>query len=378
MANEAAYDLIVGAFYDAALEPLRLRPAVAEIVDAVHATGVHLHGIQKSSGEIVLSALSGLSATSEVDYIKRYSKIDPRMPPVLAARVGHWISCHEHITPAFVETNEFYQDYLIPYGARYLSAAKVFETEQYAAVLSVHTGPREQPLAENALSFLRRLTPHVSRALGLIFEYSRLSTQWTVVKATLDSLDHAAFVCDEKGQILVNNEAADALLQQSDGLSRESGSIWIQHQAARQRFLSLLRNEGPGNANRANQSLGKGTLLIPRPSQFSPYLMTLRLVERAQTLFNSEQAVLWSVTVSDPVSSSAQTLRALAMRYHLTPAEAKLATYLAAGAMPGEVALQTGVRITTIRSQLSSLFAKTGTRRQSELMRLLSSLPALR
>jgi DNA-binding CsgD family transcriptional regulator len=42
-----------------------------------------------------------------------------------------------------------------------------------------------------------------------------------------------------------------------------------------------------------------------------------------------------------------------------------------------EVAAERGVQLTTVRSQLQSLFAKTETNRQVELVRLLARLAAL-
>jgi DNA-binding CsgD family transcriptional regulator len=62
--------------------------------------------------------------------------------------------------------------------------------------------------------------------------------------------------------------------------------------------------------------------------------------------------------------------------YGLTPAESRLALLLAAGNAPKEAAQQLQVGISTVRSQLKSIFAKTDTNRQSELVRLLLMSPA--
>jgi DNA-binding CsgD family transcriptional regulator len=62
--------------------------------------------------------------------------------------------------------------------------------------------------------------------------------------------------------------------------------------------------------------------------------------------------------------------------YGLTPAESALATLLAEGKTLQEAAGLRGVTHQTARSQLKSIFSKTATRRQSELLRLLLSLPA--
>lgn len=62
--------------------------------------------------------------------------------------------------------------------------------------------------------------------------------------------------------------------------------------------------------------------------------------------------------------------------FDLTPAESKVALMLCAGSAPKEIARDLHVSITTVRSHLASLLAKTGTSRQVQLVRLLTSLPA--
>lgn len=63
--------------------------------------------------------------------------------------------------------------------------------------------------------------------------------------------------------------------------------------------------------------------------------------------------------------------------YGLSPAEFRVAAALLAGKSPEEYALEAEVTMNTVRSQLKNLFQKTGTRRQSELVAVLSRVPPL-
>jgi DNA-binding CsgD family transcriptional regulator len=67
----------------------------------------------------------------------------------------------------------------------------------------------------------------------------------------------------------------------------------------------------------------------------------------------------------------------LARIYGLTRAEAAIAQGMARGERLEELAARLGVKMSTARSQLSSIFAKTKTRRQSKLVALLSRLAHL-
>ncbi|HEU0202427.1 MAG TPA: LuxR C-terminal-related transcriptional regulator [Burkholderiaceae bacterium] len=56
--------------------------------------------------------------------------------------------------------------------------------------------------------------------------------------------------------------------------------------------------------------------------------------------------------------------------FDLTPAERRVFGLLLADRSPREIAGELRIAVTTVRTHLQSLFAKTGTRRQSELVAL--------
>src|SRR5690606_9161871 len=71
--------------------------------------------------------------------------------------------------------------------------------------------------------------------------------------------------------------------------------------------------------------------------------------------------VLVLISGAHPLRTPAARLIAL---FGLSAAEAEVAVALSLGGHPEEIALQRGVRISTIRTQLSSILSKTGTARQ--------------
>jgi DNA-binding NarL/FixJ family response regulator len=61
--------------------------------------------------------------------------------------------------------------------------------------------------------------------------------------------------------------------------------------------------------------------------------------------------------------------------FGLSRAETRLAGALLQGRKLREITADTGLRITTLRTQLSSLLKKVGAERQTDLIRVLSSIP---
>lgn len=72
-------------------------------------------------------------------------------------------------------------------------------------------------------------------------------------------------------------------------------------------------------------------------------------------------------------ANKAERLQMLQSYYELTTAEAFVAAAIVDGLTVTEIAKQRGASIATVRSQLQAVFAKVGVRRQSELVRRLTS-----
>ena len=86
------------------------------------------------------------------------------------------------------------------------------------------------------------------------------------------------------------------------------------------------------------------------------------------------RAAIWILNTVSPGLPSEELLAAL---FGLSRAEARLALGLLMGRSAAEYARHAGVGMATIRSQLHSIFSKTGVRRQAQLVALLSKVPVL-
>jgi DNA-binding CsgD family transcriptional regulator len=78
--------------------------------------------------------------------------------------------------------------------------------------------------------------------------------------------------------------------------------------------------------------------------------------------------------VGDPEKETVIPAKVLSLLYGLTPAEARLALALLNGNSLAEAAELHGTSELTARTQLKTVFQKTDTRRQAELVRLLAGL----
>jgi DNA-binding CsgD family transcriptional regulator len=112
---------------------------------------------------------------------------------------------------------------------------------------------------------------------------------------------------------------------------------------------------------------------VQRHDGHPPYILTVAPLGADLSVYGRPLAL---IVLADPDQQSPSE-RDLAEFFGLSPAESRLAVALLAGKKLREIALDWGVQITTLRTQLSSILRKTGVTRQVDLIRLLSSIPAI-
>ena len=67
------------------------------------------------------SVICAFAPDAEQRYAEYYGTIDPRRELLYAKGDAGWLQCHDHFDKSFVSRREFYNEFLIPVGARYPS-----------------------------------------------------------------------------------------------------------------------------------------------------------------------------------------------------------------------------------------------------------------
>jgi DNA-binding CsgD family transcriptional regulator len=112
-----------------------------------------------------------------------------------------------------------------------------------------------------------------------------------------------------------------------------------------------------------------GHMLIGRGSRLPAYVLT---VAPLRTGLLADELLLAMIVVVDPVQHNPSETE-LVEFFGLSPAEARVAAALLTGRTLAEIAAASGIRITTVRTQLASILRKVGAERQADLVRILSS-----
>jgi DNA-binding CsgD family transcriptional regulator len=194
------------------------------------------------------------------------------------------------------------------------------------------------------------------------------------LRAVIDRLWVAILVVDASGRILVCNAAAEQILRQRDGLMRIGDLLTTNRPAETRTLAREIATVAVPDGEGAAPGAGHGVARATRPSGLPPYVLLVAPFATADG--GSGPAAL--VVVSDLDVPVPDYGRHLSLAFELTDAEIRVARALLDGQTPAEIARARGVRMSTVRSQVKAIFAKTGTARQTELVRLLSRMPSLR
>jgi DNA-binding CsgD family transcriptional regulator len=198
----------------------------------------------------------------------------------------------------------------------------------------------------------------------MIHQYTDPKTRVDLLADVLDCVSHGILIVTAQGDILEQNRTAAEILRDADGWLSGCGRPCPASMAERVRLRSHLI--AAANAGAA-AAAARWSMAVSRPSGKRPFLVSIERMNRRSGL--AAPALL--ITIVDPEMGVLGATEWLRQLYDLTRAETRLAGELAAGFSTRQSAARLCVSTHTIRAQIRAIFAKTGVRRQSELVRLM-------
>jgi DNA-binding CsgD family transcriptional regulator len=279
----------------------------------------------------------------------------------------------EAIPSALFLKSRFYREWMKPQGLRHCLAALIEVSPGSMAGVSAMRRRGSPPFGDVERDLLERITPHLQRAIRVQGIRGLSEMEREAAERIGDALRIGALLVNGAGLVLVANRRAVALLGRADDPHLRRRRLVARTSGETQAFHKLVADatggrDGPvsrcGGALVLSRTDRPGLVVLVSPLRASAALPSLAEPSLALVILRAPEEV--------PIPSEAE-LRSL---FGLTPAEARVACRLV-GETVDEIAEALDVRIATVRSHVQHLLAKTGTRRQAELVRLLVSGPWL-
>ena len=378
--SEQSYLHFIDLIYEAAERPDQWRRLYDELQSAIGVKSIHMLALDKRHGTLSYSDGANLPVQGELAYMQRYRFMDPRLPIILERPLGQWLHCHDVISEDVVATHPFYQEFLIPYDRRYVSGTKLVDNADATVVLATLTGSAQGPLSQPALAFLDRLLPHLQRACRIGIRNFVYSTQALVGHLLVNKLRQPVILMTPGGEVMHTNEAAQGLLRSTGLVQVEGGKLKLPREQLNellQRCADLekgIKTGGPARASDMPAGEFRSLRIAESNGRESMYAFyTVLSPQGAMGTFGLRPVVM--LLFYHPDSAPAIDTSLLFAVFGLTPAECRIASLLAEGLSLKRIAQVQGTQHDTVRKQLRSIYQKTSTNRQPELIRLLLHLP---
>jgi DNA-binding CsgD family transcriptional regulator len=370
------FEHVIGTLYDAAAEPGRWPAALTGIADLLGAVGSQFYFWNRHENATQFAVVGRLPEEGNAAYLRHYGAIDTRRQALERVPVGQVTAYDSDFDEGRFRKSEFFNDFLVPYGVPYVAGGRPLETAGLSAVIAVLRNFRQGPFEQPELGLLGRLVPHLQRAARLHLQMGEMRLRNRATEAALDRLPFGVVIADATGRAVVVNRAAEDMVSANDGLGLSGGRLT----AARAQEAAALAWQiaaAVQSAGRRNGEAG-ASLSISRPSGRRPFAVLVAPLSPETTLAAEHRVPTALILITDPDRRPEVPGRHLVELFGLTPAEACLAVTLATGKRLEDIAEERGVRMPTLRTQMRAILDKTGTDRQSSLMRLIVGLPAVR
>lgn len=220
---------------------------------------------------------------------------------------------------------------------------------------------------DEAIESFRTLTPHLAQALALALRVAAAEVRsWRCTQCE-QLQPFGCMLLDVTGSILEMNDAASQIVGANDGLRVEDNRLCAIRAVDRETL-----DRGLDEILGAGSSAAAAFVTVPRPSGRRRYAIFLRRMSAHASPFAARVPHARLVIVDTDRGSNVprDVMRAV---YELTETESRVAWHLAEGETPEQIAARLGIAHTTLRHHLERIFAKTGTHRQSDLVRLLQT-----
>lgn len=355
-------DSLIDDIYEAAVLPQQWPDVLGKLAQQVSGVGGVLFAVNTMKGG---SWAASHTLVDVMRSVEAFNLENTRPQRALAQRYSGFMSDMEFMTAAEKKEDPLFVQILQPNGLAWACGSVVPIPNGDLLVLDFERTEKVGPFDRYALDVLDSYRPHLARA-GMLA--SRLqSERLQAAAAVLQAMGLPGIAIDSKGHALAMNELAEKLSPQVS--TGRFNRLSLANKSSNDLFHRALSEVHATNG---------GIRSIPVPAREDKPALVAHLIpiaKQANDLFSSAAALF----VATPLMSSAlPDVGLLCGLFDLTPAEDRVARVIFRGGGIGSTATHLSLSPETVRSHLKQIMAKTGTTRQSELVRLLigtTSLP---
>jgi len=371
---------LVSRIYDAAPDSSRWPIFMERLASSLNA-GIGmlwLHDFETArysfdSGGGNISTVTGLDSTTLAQFAAYYGARNVWVPNASQLAEGSITISSALYPDALLKQTEWYDGFLRKCDLFYAVGSSIVKQERRDVKMSFVRSERAGRYNEAELHLVRQLMPHLRNAVLLHRELYRLKALAASAMAALEMVPMGIILLTRSGLLMYANRRAHELVNTTAALRFGSAGTLDASSSAATGSLRRLIHDAVSSAIGKGLAHG-GALRLLSPNGRKLHLMVTPLPVDPSPFGEGAVAAIFC---SDPDAASGVVSHELESIYRMTPAEARLTEALVNGQSLQQYAEARSVTMNTVRTQLKAATAKTGAKRQAELVRIVLTGPAV-
>ena len=373
---------LIGRIYDASVEPALLPEVIERTSRWLDAPkGLFLTPLHPpSAGGYALPY--GIDSAGMELWATRYQPHDIWAQRGMAAGlfVEGNIGCgHEYLPDEELYDSLIYREHLCRYDIAQVLSGVVFDMQSplsIPTICAVYRGRNDARFGETEKRKLGLLVPHFSRAMGVMLRLRDAEFRVATSLAALERIHSGILLFAAGGEVTFANAAARRIFEEGDGLKLfQAGST--QRLMAHQADVNARLNEALATAldhNCIEVPHFARSVAVPRRSREMPLSVQFSALPAANEFGQGSTAPQAIAFITDCTAHPCTDAALLRQVFGLTPAEARATLALCEGDSVEETAATLGVAVNTLKTQLSSIYQKTGVDSRAKLVKRVLAL----
>jgi DNA-binding CsgD family transcriptional regulator/PAS domain-containing protein len=360
---------LVGAIYDCAIDPERWQDTLRELCVDLRCmlSAIYLFDAQYSRvRHVKVSDIALEELLKDEEYLDTMM-LCTRLLPITSQPIDEpMVSSQITDYGAFLSTR-FFREVSLPQGHGDGIHVVLARSSRRFALFNATRHKKEGLFEASDIAIMRLLAPHLRRAITISDMMELKALESEALSATLNRLALAVVVVGSDKRILHANDAAQDMLASGVRIASRQGRLAARDRAANAELSQAIDLAGSDETRLGAAGIDVSLRSVDAPPALAHVLPLARGEVRTRLVPQATAAVF----INAPEPPAVPDLRGVAQSYRLTPAEARVTEQLLAGAASlAEVAAALDVSLTTVKTHLSQVFAKTGVSRQADLIAL--------
>lgn len=368
---EGSEDRLVGQIYDAAFDASLWAPVMTGLAEQLGGEAACMTTLDIFTGEGGGHAALVPDGTMEA-YLTHWTQNNP------LHAIGDTVSYIRNWRPATIRYEDwverdalhrsaFFNEFLRPIGAENGIMMGLALVGTSTVTMNIARPYQRDVFSDGEIARAHRWQAHLSRAVRLGHAVQASHAALEAIDQLVATSSQRLFFLDPRGRIRKMSGLAEEMLVTGTELQAANGFLRARQADDDRDLQRLIAQSGVRGGD-----VAPGGSMKLRRRQGQPYQLSVSpLGPLSYASWSAEPIML--VTVAEGAAPVLPVELRLREQFALTPAETRVAMALMQGGTLREAADAARVSINTVRAQLGVIFAKTGCRRQADLVRLLLS-----